>query len=88
MARPTMSVHDVCEAFRANQIPMGEDLISGAIVAEAFWSDRADAWAYVIKDGEEGGNRRFLIFRDKFYAWLGAQLGHPPIRAYEGTNNA
>lgn len=70
---PTMTLHDCAEGFRANQIPITEDLLADGIENGKF--------PFAV--GLTGKQRKPIIFRDRFYAWLSDMLLRPAIRAYE-----
>ena len=57
---PTMTLHECAEAFRANQISIGENTLADGIAQGRF------PFAVCI----EGTRRNFLIFRGAFYRWL------------------
>ncbi len=62
---PTMTLHECCEAMRANLISVTEDKIGQGIVDGIF------PFAY----GIPGQENVYIIFRHKFYLWLEDNLG-------------
>ena len=63
MTRPTFTLHECAEAFRANGISISENKLKELIIAGKF------PFAY----GVDGKEATFLIFRSAFYSWLGQQ---------------
>lgn len=77
--RPTMTVHECCEALRANLVPISEDSLMSAIEAGRF------PWA----DSIPGKNsRKALIWRKLFYEWLEPRLTDNMIRFGEADCDA
>ena len=67
MSKPTLTVHEACEFFRANQIPVSEALF-GQMVCEG---------KFPFAVGTRGDGRgTFIIFKNRLYAWLDEMLGH------------
>lgn len=73
MERPTMTLHECAEAFRANLIPITESSLSDGIARGDF------AWASTLPSN--GNRRKLLIWRDDFYAWLSDKIHRPATRA-------
>ena len=72
---PTMSIHEMCEALRANVIQCSESIIGEMIVDGKF--------PFAV--GYDGGYRNtYIIFRSGFYKWLDEQMGCKAVR-YEGV---
>ena len=60
---PTMTMHDLCEYFKANLLPASPDTMGDYIVAGKFpFADGLPA--------EDGHDRRYLISRAGAYCWL------------------
>lgn len=72
MENPTMTLHECCEAFRANLIPMPEDKLADTIEHGGFMD-----FAMCLKGGAK---RSFLIFRKPFYEWLEPKISAPVVR--------
>lgn len=62
---PTMTLHECCEAMRANLISVSEEKIGQGIIDGIF------PFAY----GIPGRENVYIIFRYKFYQWLEENLG-------------
>nr|WP_276871608.1 hypothetical protein [Fournierella massiliensis] len=70
---PTMTLHDCCEAFRANQIPISERVL-GQMIQEG-------KMPFAIGTQLDASERsKFLIFRPAFYRWLDGMLDADAIR--------
>ncbi len=66
----TMSLHECCEAMRANLISISEEKLGQALEEGKL------PFGFAV-----GGQRRtVVIFRHKFYAWLDANIGEEAIR--------
>lgn len=64
---PYMTVHECCEAFRANLIPMSEGTLSQLILENKL--------PFAVGTRAEGSSRaKLLIFRRRFYEWLDAMI--------------
>ena len=64
---PYMTVHECCEAFRANCIPMSEGMLSQLILEGKL--------PFAVGTRAEGSSRaKLLIFRRRFYEWLDAMI--------------
>lgn len=72
MEIPTMTLHECCEAFRANNIQLSEDKLADTIEHGLF-----SEFALCLKGGQK---RSFLIFRRPFYEWLEPRISNPVIR--------
>ncbi|OUP24422.1 hypothetical protein [Gemmiger sp. An194] len=70
---PTMTLHDCCEALRANQIASSEDILGQMILEEKL--------PFAVGTRMDGSSRAtFLIFRPAFYRWLDGMLDTDAIR--------
>ncbi len=63
--KTTMSLHDCCEAMRANLISISEDKLAQALVEGKL------PFGFAL----EGKHRTVYIFRFAFYEWLDHNLG-------------
>ena len=70
-----MTVHDVCEALRANGISFGENAMTRLILDGKM--------PFAVGTTTEKGRAVTLIFRSAFYRWLDSMLGRKAVRAYE-----
>ena len=70
MDMPTMTLHDCCEAMRANLISISEPKLGEAIMAGKL----------PFGFGIDGTKATYVIFRHAFYDWLDTNLGQPAIR--------
>ena len=70
MNDPRMTLHEACEALRANGMPCSEPKLRDMAVAGKF------PFAY----GIGGEKATVLIFRAAFYRWLDDMLGEPSVR--------
>ena len=75
MAQEKMSVHDVCEALRANGISFGEEAMKNLILEGKV--------PFAVGTKTEKGQTVTLIFRGAFYRWLDDMMGRRAVRAYE-----
>lgn len=66
----TMSLHDCCEALRANLISISEEKLGQALVEGKL------PFGFAV----DGGRRTVVIFRYAFYAWLDEKIGKEAIR--------
>lgn len=72
---PTMTLHEMCEALRANVIQCTENIIGEMIVEGKF--------PFAV--GYDGGVKKTcIIFRAGFYKWLDEQMGEKAVRVGEG----
>ena len=68
--KDTMTLHDCCEAMRANLISISEDKLAQALVEGKL------PFGFAL----EGKQRTVYIFRFAFYEWLDHNLGRQAIR--------
>lgn len=75
MTDPTMTLHELADALRANGVRATEDRLREMILGGQF------PFAYGVP-GQSGGRGRatILIFRPRFYLWLDEMLAHPALR--------
>ena len=66
----TMTLHECCEALRANVISISELKLGEAIMAGKL----------PFGFGVPGKKSTYVIFRHAFYAWLDNNLGEEAIR--------
>lgn len=66
----TMTVHECCEAMRANLISISEEKLGQALVEGKL------PFGFAV----DGGRRTVVIFRFAFYEWLDRNLGKEAIR--------
>ena len=71
MKEPTMTLHECAEAFRANRISISE-----ARVADGIYSGQFAEFAVPLVGKS---SRCPMIFRRRFYRWLGAMLEEDPV---------
>lgn len=69
---PTMTLHECCEAFRANQISVTEEIMSASIEANCF--------PEFARPLAGGSRRNYMIFRKPFYKWLESLIEQPVIK--------
>jgi len=75
MEFPTMTLHDCCEALRANQVPISERIL-GQMIQEG-------KLPFAIGTQLDTSERsKYLIFRPAFYRWLEEMMGAEVIRIY------
>lgn len=78
MEWPTMTIHECCEALRANRVPASERVVGQMI--------REGRLPFAVGTQLEGRGRSvYMIFRFPFYQWLDGNLGHKAIRIQEET---
>ncbi len=70
---PTMTLHDCCEAFRANQIPISEGIL-GQMIQEGKMPFAVGTQL------EHSGRSKYIIFRPAFYRWMDEMMGKEVIR--------
>lgn len=73
MKAPYMTITELSEAFRANQIPASEQTVGDMICAGKF------PFAVGL-DADRGHKRRFLISRAGAYQWIEKFTGRPAIQ--------
>lgn len=61
----TLTLHECCEALRANRVSISEEYLGQAL------EDGKLPFGFVVR----GKQRVVIIFRHAFYAWLKDQLG-------------
>lgn len=66
---PTMTLHELAEAFRANLVPVSEAKLGQMIVEGKF----------PFSIGTQGNEKTFMIFRAAFYEWLGGMIKEKPV---------
>lgn len=71
---PTMTLNEVCDALRANQVSIGEQTVADLICAGQLTEFARGLPA------DNGHQRRMLISREGFYTWLEDFLRRPVIR--------
>ena len=69
-----MTIHDCCEALRANGIRCGEESMRQFILEGKV--------PFGVGTLSESGKFSGLIFRKAFYRWLDDMMGREAIRAY------
>ena len=67
---PVMTLHECAEGFRANRIPITEDILCAGIEAGKF--------PFAV--GLVGKQRKPLIFRNAFYGWLSDMMREEVVR--------
>ena len=73
--RPTMTLQDLCEYFKANLVPANPETMAEYIVAGRF------PFAVGLAPPQQGrGQRKLLISRAGAYAWLDAFLQTDTIK--------
>ena len=73
--RPTMTLQDLCEYFKANLVPANPETMAEYIVAGRF------PFAVGLDPPQQGrGQRKLLISRAGAYAWLDAFLQTETIK--------
>lgn len=70
---PTMTLHECCEALRANQVRVSERLF-GQMIQEGRLPFAVGTRA------DDSSRAAFIIFRAGFYSWLDEMLQQPAIR--------
>ena len=70
---PTMTLHQMCEALRANCISCTENKMGEAIAAGVFPFAQATP-------GGPGRRRTYFIWTRDFYKWLDERMGRKAIR--------
>lgn len=73
MAWPTMTLHEACEAMRANQVQVSERAFGQAIIEGRV------PIGYGIRNWDSGSNT-YMIFRHLFYEWLDRSIGCEAVR--------
>lgn len=73
MAWPTMTLHEACEAMRANDVPASEPNVGQAIIEGRL------PVGYGIRKWDSGSNV-YTISRHLFYRWLDEFLGYKAVR--------
>lgn len=73
MQNLTMTLHDCCEALRANQIAFSEDVLGQMILEEKL------PFAVGTRM-DESSRAKFLIFRPAFYRWLDSMIDGEALR--------
>lgn len=73
MEWPTMTLHECCEALRANQVPISENLLGQMILEEKL------PFA-VGTQADDSTRSKYLIFRGAFYRWLDDMLARQALR--------
>ncbi len=66
----TLTLHECCEAMRANRISISEENLGQALEEGKL------PFGFVVR----GKQRVVVIFRHAFYAWLDSNLGYETIR--------
>lgn len=66
----TMTLHDCCEAMRANLISISEEKLGQALEEGKL------PFGFVVR----GKRRKVTIFRNAFYEWLDANIGTEAVR--------
>lgn len=74
---PTMTLHELAEAFRANLIPTSEEAEARYIVEGKY------PFAEGIAPKRAGGRNCFKIWREPFYSWLAQRISGDVIRVPE-----
>lgn len=74
---PTMTLHELAEAFRANLIPTSEEAEARYIVEGKY------PFAEGIAPKRAGGKNSFKIWREPFYCWLAQRIPGDVIRVPE-----
>lgn len=74
---PTMTLHELAEAFRANLIPTSEEAEARYIVEGKY------PFAEGIAPESAGGKNRFKIWREPFYSWLAQRIPGDVVRVPE-----
>ena len=75
MTDPTMTLHELADALRANGVRATEDRLRDMILCGQF------PFAFGVP-GQSGnrGRATILIFRSRFYDWLDEMLAKPANR--------
>lgn len=69
----TMTLHDCCEALRANQIAFSEEVLGQMILEGKL--------PFAVGTRMDKSSRaKFLIFRSAFYRWLDDMIGESALR--------
>ena len=79
MTDPTMTLHELAEALRANGVRATEDRLRDMILTGQF----PFAFGVTGQGGEKGGEKSratILIFRSRFYLWLDEMLSKEAVR--------
>lgn len=74
---PTMTLHELAEAFRANLISTSEEAEARYIVEGKY------PFAEGIAPKRAGGKNSFKIWREPFYSWLAQRIPGPVVRVPE-----
>lgn len=80
MASDQMTIHDCCEALRANGISCSEPSMRQFILEGKV--------PFGVGTLSEKGNFSGVIFRAAFYRWLDDMMGREAIRAYANAEAA
>jgi len=75
MTDPTMTLHELAEALRANGVRATEDRLRDMILTGRF------PFAFgVTGQGGDRSRATILIFRSRFYLWLDEMLSKEAVR--------
>ena len=74
---PTMTIHELAEAFRANLIPTSESTEARYIIEGKY------PFAEGLPPSQTGGKNTFKIWREPFYRWLQSRIPGEVIRVPE-----
>lgn len=75
MTDPTMTLHELAEALRANGVRATEDRLRDMILTGQF------PFAFgVTGKGGDRSRATILIFRSRFYLWLDEMLSKEAVR--------
>lgn len=75
MTNPTMTLHELAEALRANGVRATENRLRDMILTGQF------PFAFgVTGQGGEKSRATILIFRSRFYLWLDEMLSKEAVR--------
>ena len=74
---PTMTLHELAEAFRANLISTSEEAEARYIVEGKY------PFAEGIAPKRAGGKNSFKIWREPCYSWLAQRIPGPVVRVPE-----
>ena len=67
---PTMTLHELAEAFRANLVRVSEDNLGQMILEGKF--------PFAVGTG--GAQGTYIIFKEAFYDWLSCMTNRPSIK--------
>ena len=76
-SNPTMTLHELAEAFRANLISTTEENEARYIVAGKY------PFAEGLPPKRDGGQNCFKIWREPFYTWLAQRIPGEVVRVPE-----